>query len=563
MKKNIYLLMLLLVAFQWVAEAAPAYAFRVRFKDKNGTLTFADSLQFLSPKALARRSFQGIALDSTDLPVVPAYIDSVMNTAAAVKLHNVSKWFNQIVVITMDSSKVNDILNLPMVSSATCVGVYANGIFQISNSTTTSSSKYPEVNGNYAEKTRGTSAYYGYTYQQVDIMEADCLHDLGFQGQGMDIAVFDVNFRYANSCYYFDSMNTQNRVKDMYNFVKDTAFVFSTSINSGHGKDALSCMAGNIPGTYVGTAPLANFYLYNTEDVGGERPIEEDNWLSAAERADSIGVRIVNSSLGYNSYDAPLTNQSYNYTTHLDGKTTMIAQALNKLSSKGVLVVQAQGNEGCANWHYMLTPADADSAFSVGSVDGSGVWACSGYGPNSAGRVKPDVVCMGKAVMLVQDNCLLPGAANGSSFASPTMCGAVACLWQAFPTKSAYEIKQIIRMSADRYTSPNNTEGYGIPNFCKAYGIATNTTDIKNISNSFALYPNPTVDGVFQVKSFLSSPQPFSYSVYSMDGKRLYQSSQMVHTEFESDVLRTMPSGNYILGIHTLTQYFSTTVTRQ
>lgn len=547
-----------------VMDAAPAYAFRVKFKDKNGTLTFADSLQFLSPKALARRNFQGIALDSTDLPVVPHYIDTVMTTASAVKLHNVSKWFNQVVVITMDSSKVTNILALPMVQSAICVAVWTNGVYQ-KTSEDPFDGKYQttyETNTSVNRKTRGNPAFYSYTYQQIDLIQADCLHDMGYMGQDMDIAMFDVNFRYANTCNYFDSLNLQNRVKDQWSFVKDTPFVFSTAINSGHGKDALGCMAGYKPGEYVGSAPKANFFLYNTEDIYGERPIEEDNWLSAAERADSIGVRVVNSSLGYNVYDAPLASMSYTYSNHFDGKTTLIAQALNKLTSKGIIVVQAQGNEGCGNWHYLLTPADADSAMSVGSVDGSGIWACSGYGPNSNGITKPDVVCMGKAVMLVQDNCDVPGAANGSSFASPTMCGAIACLWQAFPTKTAWQIKQLVKMSANRYTAPNNTEGFGIPDFCVAYNLATGVGDVQQIDYQFAVYPNPSQNGSFYVKSFQSGSEPITYSLCDLNGKVLFKSKQRFNQSFHSDELQAMPSGTYLLQIHCGGKTYSTKVMR-
>lgn len=561
MKKIILIISVLLLGLSEM-NAAPAYGFRVKFKDKNGTLTFADSLQFLSQKSLARRNFQGIALDSTDLPVVKQYIDTVMVTASAVKLHNVSKWFNQVVIITMDSSKINDVLALPMVASAQCVAVWSNGNYQLTVPSIEDTKFKTTYENNTQKKTRGNPAFYSYTYQQIDLIQADCLHDMGYMGQGMDIALFDVNFRYANTCNYFDSLNMQNRVKDQWSFIKDTGFVFSTSVNSGHGKDALGCMAGYKPGEYVGSAPKANFFLYNTEDVNGERPVEEDNWLSAAERADSAGVWVVNSSLGYNTYDAPLASMSYTYSNHFDGKTTMIAQALNKLSSKGILVVQAQGNEGCGNWHYLLTPADADSAISVGSVDGSGIWACSGYGPNSNGKTKPDVVCMGKAVMLVQDNCDVPGAANGSSFASPTMCGAIACLWQAFPTKTAWQIKQLVRMSSNRYTNPNNTEGYGIPDFCIAYNLATGTGDIQQIDYQFAIYPNPTQDGSFYVKSFQPNAASFTYSICDLNGRVLFQSKDTYQQSFHSDALRSMAPGNYLLQIQCDGKVYTTKLVR-
>lgn len=542
-RRIIFLILSLFLIQGFDAKAQPAYGFRVKFKDKNGSLTFADSLQFLSPKSLARRSAQGIPLDSSDLPLVQAYIDTVITTAAAVNLHNRSKWFNQIVVVTYDSSKINDILALPMVASAQCVAVWQNGNYHFTGGAST---KYPDQDIFAEKKTRGSPAYYANTYTQVDLIQADCLHDLGYKGENMDIAVFDINFRFANTCYYFDTLNQQNRIKDTWSYVRDTSYVFDPAINTGHGKDVLGCMAGNIPGVYVGTAPYANFHLYISEDVGGERPIEEDNWLSAAERADSIGIKVVNSSLGYNTYDAPLGYMSYTYAQHLDGKTTMVAQALNKLSTKGVVVVQAAGNEGCANWHYLLTPADADSSLTTGSVDGSGIWACSGVGPNVAGVVKPDVMCMGKAVMLIPDACTTPGSANGSSFASPTMCGAVACLWQAFPNLTAVQIKQVVRMASDRYANPTNTEGYGIPNFCTAYSIATGTSDIQQMDYTFAVYPNPVHDGSFKIKSFTPSTREFSFTIYDLKGTLVYQSNK-INNEVYSEALKQVPSGEYLL----------------
>jgi hypothetical protein len=230
-------------------------------------------------------------------------------------------------------------------------------------------------------------------------MQGDFLHDLGYKGQGMDIAVFDVNFRFTNTCPAYDSLNADNRVKDVYNFARDTPYVYATTIPNEHGMNVLGCMAANIPGTYVGTAPLANFYLYITEDWLSEQPIEEDNWLSAAERADSVGVYVINSSLGYNTYpDLPSAAYTYN---DLDGNTCLISKAANKAVSKGMFVVNAEGNEGAAAWHYMLPPADADSVYSVGTVDGSGNWGNSGYGPTFDGRTKPDGCAMGKGAMLI------------------------------------------------------------------------------------------------------------------------------------------------------------------
>jgi hypothetical protein len=555
MKKFLFLFLLFVTFITIDADAAPAYAFRVKFKDKNGTLSFADSLQFLSPKSLERRWKQSIALDSTDLPVVQAYIDTVMNVSSASRLQSVSKWFNQIVVITFDSSKAALVAALPMVEKVTFVARYNNGVFKTNPPVT----KFPEVQA-YQGKTTGTSAYYGLSFQQIDQIDVDCLHDLGFRGENMDIAVFDVNFRFANTCSAYDSLKLQNRVKDVYNFARDTAYVYSTAIASSHGMNVLGCMAANIPGTYVGSAPYGNFFLYITEDILVEAPIEEDNWLMAAERADSIGVYLINSSLGYNIYNAPLSSASYTY-ANMDGQTSLLVLAANKAVSKGMFVVNAQGNEGLSAWHYMLTPADGDSVYSVGSVDGSGLWGGSGYGPTYDGTVKPDGMAMGKGTSLIGDNCSV-GAANGSSFASPIMCGAIACLWQALPHLKNWQLRNLVRMSSDRYTNTNNTHGFGIPNFCTAYQIALGTSDVQSIDYTFSLYPNPS-QGEFYIKSYDPSITEFAVTIYDITGRLIYKSSKMVQSNYYVDALKNVPAGDYVVLISTVNKQYSSKITKR
>lgn len=547
----------MLLMSETISALPPAYAFRVKFNNKNGTLTYADSLSFLTQNSLDRRSKQGISLDSSDLPVVPAYINQVMTTASAVKLHNVSKWFNQIVVITLDSTKASDIASLPMVASVSLVARYPNGVYQRPANPTPD--KFTELMPIEVKRTRPGSSYYGLAYQQINLMHGDYLHDIGFKGEGMDIAVFDVNFRYTNTCPAFDSINTFNRIKDVYNFAKDTAYVYSTAIVVEHGMNVLGCMAGNMPGTYVGTAPNANFYLYITEDWLTEQPIEEDNWLSAAERADSLGVYIVNSSLGYNIF-TELPSASYSY-ADMNGQVSLIAKAANKAVAKGIFIVNAEGNEGASSWHYMLTPADADSVYSVGSVDGSGLWGGSGYGPTYDGRIKPDGCGMGKSSMLIGGNCA-PGTSNGSSFASPMVCGSIACLWQSAPSLTAFQLRRIVRMCSDHYTAPNNTVGYGIPNFELAHAIVTGTSDVTNIDYTFSLYPNPC-DGHFSVRSYDPAITNVSYAIYDMHGKLVYKSDKLINANFQSDALAHLASGEYVLLISSFNKNYSTRIVRK
>ena len=548
----ITLLSLFLLCKMSTAQVVPAYGYRVTFKDKNGTLSFADSLQYLSQKALQRRAFQGIALDSTDLPVVQAYIDTVVQTANALRLHTVSKWFNQVVVITSDSMKKIALEALPMVANVKLVARYGNGVFKPAPG----GSKFPEVEpGNPLNKTTGNSAYYGLSYQQVDLIEADCLHDLGFRGEGMDIAVFDENFRYTNTCIAFDSLRQQQRIKDTFNFCRNIPWVFNPGIPSSHGMNVLGCMAANWPGTYVGTAPSANFFLYITEDNLVEQPIEEDNWLAAAERSDSAGVYIINSSLGYNQFNAVLSSNNYTY-ADMNGQVSLIARAANRAVSKGIFVVNAQGNEGFSAWHYMLTPADADSVYSVGMVDGSGIWGGSGYGPSSDGQIKPDGMALGKWAGLIGDNCQV-GFANGSSFATPIMSGAIACLWQAVPTLPVWKLRNIIRMSSDRYNNVNNTHGYGIPNFCTAYGIATGTSDVLSIDHRYAIFPNPSSSS-FTIKAYDGADPIFAVRMYDAMGRLVFSDASQSSRLRTISNLEQLTPGTYTVILSTATRQFST-----
>ncbi len=555
MKRVLFIVSLFFLAQSVTAQTG--YAFRVKLCDKNGGLTIADSLQFLSQKSLDRRSRQGITLDTTDLPVVQMYVDSVMRVANAVKLHNRSKWFNQIVVITYDSSKISDVLNIPFVCGAKLVAEYLNYTPKTEvNPDALSARKFPTVEP-ITNKTTGDPSYYGITYQQINMLKADCLHDLGFRGEGMTVAVLDAGFNHSDTHTQFDSLRNSGRFLGTYNFVKDTTDILTVS--NDHGTNVMSIIISEDSGSYVGIAPKVNMYALMTEDIFTEQPIEEDNWLSAAEWADSAGVDIINGSLGYNEFYAP--HQSYTYSADFDGNTTLIARAANMAVSKGIFTCVAQGNTGAQTWHYMLTPADADSAYSVGSVDGSGAWSQSGYGPNADGQIKPNGVALGKSTALIGGNGL-PGVSNGSSFASPLIAGAVACLWQAFPEKTESQIRHLVMQVSDRYTTPNNTNGYGMPNFCMAYNLTLGTDDFENESQStFKVYPNPN-NGSFSIR-VKQSAIPYGFEMYDVNGKVIGKLSNINNLIYRNEQLTNLPAGTYFIKIRSKKGVEQTVITKQ
>jgi len=536
MKKSLLLIILSFISIASVAQTA--YAFRVSFSDKSGGLTIADSSQFLSQKSLDRRSKQGIAVSTNDIPVVDAYVNGVMTAASAVKLHNKSRWFNQIVVITYDSTKWSAINSLSYVNNVELVASYFNY-----------SPKPPKVDMPSQEikkspesfKVQGDPADYGVSFQQIDLMEGDCLHDLGFYGNGLSIAVFDAGFKGANTLSAFDSLNMNGQILGEYNFVDVSNDIYN--VNYGHGMNVLGCMGANLPGTYVGTSPKADYYLLLTEDIGSEQPIEMDNWLSAAEWADSAGVDLINSSLGYNEFDAPHT--SFVYATDFDGKSTLVTKAANMAMDKGIFVVNAQGNTGNSPWVYMLAPADGDSILSVGMVDGSGLWGGSGYGPNAAGNTKPDVVGLGAGAYIIAGNGQT-ATSNGSSFSAPMVCGSVACLWQAFPNLDVYTLKSIIQQNSSIYSSPNTTLGYGIPDFCATHNMVLSVDNFE--SAGISIFPNPS-NGRWTIEVG-SDLLPLNYKLYNLNGQLLRaaegNSERIVNSDLESQ-----PEGLYFLILET------------
>lgn len=453
----------------------------VRFKNKGGSPhTIANPSTYLSQRAIDRRIKYSIAIDSTDLPITPSYISQI-RAIPNVTLLNVSKWLNAVTIQTTDANAITVIDNLPFVLSTGSVAAKENNAGRLIG-------KFDdEINPgqiNTASRTEQlTGDYYNYgagSLNEIHLHNGEFLHNIGLRGQGMQIAMLDNGFNNYTTLKSFDSMNTNGQVLGTWDFVAREQNVAN---DGSHGMSCLSTIAANIPGQFIGKAPKASFWLYQTEDNASEYPIEEFNWACGAEKADSSGADVISSSLGYGyGFDGGLPD--YLYST-LDGNTTMAAKAADLAAKKGIMVFVAAGNAGNLAWHNIVTPADGDSVIAVGAVTSTGVvGSFSSYGPSGDGQIKPDLASVGVAAMVQSTgNTIITG--NGTSYACPNLSGLGTVLWQGFPEYNNMKILDALRKSADKYNSPDNRTGYGIPDLKLAFAklLADYSTASGNIIN--------------------------------------------------------------------------------
>ncbi len=432
----------------------------ISFKDKAGTsFSLSNPSQFLSQRAIERRNRYNIAFDSSDLPVNANYIESVRLTGN-VTILNVSKWLNQVSIFTTDAAALTAINNLPFVAStlpiaSRNININSNKIFE--NNFTDA----PIIN---SDKVTGNTYQYGVSGAQIGLHKGQFLHNHGFRGENMQLAVLDAGFFRYNILPTFDSVRNNNQILGTWDFVDREE---SVAEDDSHGMHCLSTIAANMPGTFVGTAPKTSFYLFRTEDVSSEFPIEEHNLAVATERADSLGVDMCSISLGYTEFSDPSFDYTYN---DMNGNTSISAKAVDFSAKKGMLMVIAAGNEGNGSWRYISTPADADSCLTIGAVDTIGrVASFSSYGPSSDNRIKPDVAAVGRGAVVANSITGLPTFGSGTSYACPNMAGITACLWQAFPEASNMQIINTLHRSSSIYPNPNDRIGFGIPNVKKAF----------------------------------------------------------------------------------------------
>ena len=462
MKKSFWLF-IIITSFFTVKGYTQFSRYIIQLKDKNGSsFSTSNPSLFLSQRAIDRRVRYNIPLAETDLPVNSNYIQSILGVGN-VSLLNVSKWFNEVCILTTDSAAITKINALPFVQTTAPIAARTVNFIKPVNKLSNPGNTFAP---SYAARPQSPLDIYNYgrAYPQIHLHNGEFLHNHGFRGEGMQLAIMDAGFLNYLTLPTFDSVRKNNQVLGTWDFVAG-----KTSVNEEHphGMNCFSTIAANMPGTFIGTAPKASFYLFRTEDILSEYPVEEQNFTAAAERADSLGVDVLSVSLGYNTFDNSLFNYTY---ADMNGQKTLIAKAVDMAAQKGIVVVVAAGNEGNNAWHYLVTPADADSALTVGAVNANRqIASFSSYGPSSDGQIKPDVAAVGAAAIIASNATGLPVASNGTSFACPIMAGITTDLWQAFPEVNNMAIIDVLRKSADHNSTPDNRTGYGIPDVKKAF----------------------------------------------------------------------------------------------
>lgn len=513
----------------------------VVFKDKNNSPYRLDRpRQYLSPKSVQRRVWFNIPVDSSDLPVNPSYITQVL-AQGTVSYLSQSKWLNQILIHTTSAATITAIRNLAFVKSVNAVGPASTSL--ISKENKFKEKTAPLTAGKKNENIIAANRYdYGNSFNQINIHNGEFLHNRGFTGEGVTIAVIDAGFFRYKTTKAFDSTRANNR------FLGEKDFVdFDGSVNEDHdhGELCLSAIASNVPGVMVGTAPDASFWLLRSENVNSEYPVEEHNWAAAAEFADSAGVNMITSSLGYMQFDDPQFNHTYN---DLYKNATMVSRAATAASKKGILVTNSAGNEGANSWKYIIFPSDDDSVCAVAATDvNKNIANFSSFG--YPGKVKPNIASVGSGTILYAYYGLTSG--SGTSFSNPNINGLIACLWQAFPRVNNMDILQAVYQSADRYATPDNRFGYGIPDMRKAFQILKAAQNKELYDNEWLIVSD--VNFGEKLSFTLVGKTDGKASIKLLDENKKLVKKLELATEVEEvykesfTALDTLPSGNYLL----------------
>ncbi|MDQ3393577.1 MAG: S8 family serine peptidase [Bacteroidota bacterium] len=529
MAKNNFFFLAVFILISFEGFSADRYV--VYFLDKlNTPYNTGQPEVFLSNKAIERRFRQNIEISDTDFPVNPQYVSEIRPLATAV--HYKSRWFNA-VLVEADNEQIEEIKKLPFVQKVDYVALGPQDSRRVRRDSR------PKIN--QLKRTANNSSF------QNQLLGVDIMHEAGFKGEGIIIGVFDGGFMNVDSLNFFSHIFKNDRIVYTYDFVRNDSFVYDFD---RHGTEVLSTIGAYKENEIVGAAYNADFILCITEEVVKEYRVEEYNWLFAAEAADSAGVDIINSSLGYNTFSDPSMDYRYE---DLDGKTAVITVAANMATQKGILIVSSAGNEGNKAWKYITAPADAEGVLTVGSVNSnSELSSFSSIGPTVDGRLKPDVVALGNSAVVGKIDGSI-GVNNGTSFSSPQVAGLAAGILQANRDLTTIQLLQKIRMSGTHAVNPNNKVGYGVPNFVRAQNNIVLSVG-ENRLKRFKIYPNPANAGEIFISADENMPKGLvNLKIHSSSGQLLLDKNIQLSTSSKAIPINinNIPPGLYGVTIST------------
>lgn len=447
------------------SDFTPYYKYRIWLKDKGDNVArwLRHPEKYLSERALERRLRQGFEVDVTDVPINSKYIKQIESAGLPVILR--SKWNNTVVVQCEDTTLLQRVESLPFVKKVEQVAQYLKPSDNVEKNR--DSTPLP------TEDVAKSDELYGGGQSQIAKLNGISLHEAGYRGEGVVIAVLDTGFANQDRIDFVSG----ERILGTKNYVVPDVSVYDMS--NDHGLSVSSCMMANKTNVFVGTAPGAAYWLIVAEDTTSEQPVEEDYWAAAVEFADSVGVDVVNSSMGFENFDKPYGEIP---AWERNGRTHLVSCTASKMAAKGMILCNGVGNSGEGILTTIIVPADSDNILAVGAVakmaDGdrnkktetaldknTDVLFFSSRGGTYDGRIKPDV--MSEALFTVVKNGTVSFNV-GTSFSTPVLCGMVACLWQALPELNAFEIMDIVKRSGSKSDTPNSVWGYGVPDFQKA-----------------------------------------------------------------------------------------------
>lgn len=526
--KKLSLLLLVFVSTFSFAQTEDALVFLEAKDPAVVSAALANPITILTQAAIDRKNAQGIAIDDRDVPLNETQ-KAAIDAATGITVLAKSKWLNAVYVRGTESN-INDLLNLPFVVDVEFADKSLNR--------PTGGRQFTKDKFEIENQARPVYNY-GSAANQTEMINVDYLHENDYTGQNIIVAFMDNGYPGVLTNPAYAILRNEGRLLGYYDFVDR---VENPNGTGSHGAGTFSDAAGFLNGQFVGTAPGASYYLYITEDGNEESPAEEAYWVEALERADSLGVYVTNTSLGYQDFDNPAYDHQY---VDLDGQTTIAARGANASFDKGMITVTSAGNDG-GGFGYVGTPADAPGSFTVGAVDANENYVYfSSHGPNSSGDIKPDVMAKGLDAAIVGQYGNVT-TSSGTSFSSPITAGAVAALWSAVPTLKNDVVMQAIRESADRYNNPTNEYGYGIPNFGDALNaLLTIGIEEQMLDTNFALYPNP-VSTEINI-SFPKSAENAVFAIYNILGERILEKN--ITTLNNRVDVSGLSSGMYIASI--------------